>query len=161
MEGWNHEALMRRAIALARQVALEERIGGPFGAVIVRDGEIVGEAGARVVPEHDLTWHAEMAAIRDACRRLGTHDISGCVMYTSCECCAMCHAAAWRARLAGIYYAATVDDIQTYGPPGDGKPRGQFVLPDAERHLPKRQVLRDEMVEIWKAYQALSAPRPG
>ncbi|HLH21909.1 MAG TPA: nucleoside deaminase [Chloroflexota bacterium] len=153
MEQPTHETFLRRAIALARQVALDEQIGGPFGAVIVRDGAIVGEGQARVEPECDPTWHAEMAAIRDACRRLGTPDLSGCTMYTSCECCAMCHAACWRAGIARIYYAGSVEDTETYAR-GHRRPRGQFVLPDAERHLPVYQLLRDEMLEVWRAYQA-------
>jgi guanine deaminase len=160
MEQANHEAFMRRAIALARQGALVERIGGPFGAVVVRDGEIVGEGCERIVPEHDPTWHAEVAAIRAACRRLATPDLSGCVLYTSCECCPMCHAACWRARVDRIYYAATADDIQTYGRPGSTRPRGQFVLPDADRNLPVQQLLRDEMLEVWKAFQAQAGSLP-
>ncbi len=156
----DHAGLMRRAIALARQVALEERIGGPFGAVIARDGAIVGEGVARIAVEHDPTWHAEMAAIRDASRRLGTHVLAGCVMYTSCECCAMCHAAAWRAKLGGIYYAATVEDLQQYGRPGDLQPRGQFVLPAPGRYLPVRPLLREEMVPVWQAFQAAAGTMP-
>jgi guanine deaminase len=155
-----HEGFMRRAIALARQVALEERIGGPFGAVVVRDGAIVGEGVARIAVEHDPTWHAEVAAIRDACRRLATHDLSGCTLYTSCECCAMCHAACWRAKIDAIYYASTVADLQTYGRPGDLRPRGQFVLPAPERYLPVRQLLREEMVAVWQAFQAQGGRMP-
>lgn len=158
MQQDQHEAFMRRAIALGRQVSLVERIGGPFGAVIVRDGQIVGEGSAHIVPEHDPTWHAEMAAIRDAGRRLGTHDLSGCIMYTSCECCPMCHAACWRARIARIYYAASVQDLATYGRPGETRPRGQFVLPDPERWMPVEQMLHDEMVEVWKAVRDQGVP---
>jgi guanine deaminase len=153
MQQGNHEPFMRRAIALGRKAALEDRIGGPFGAVVVRDGEIVGEGHARIAVETDPTWHAEMAAIRDAARRLGTHDLSGCIMYTSCECCAMCHAACWRAKIARIYYSATVEDLQTYGRPGDTRPRGNFVLPQPERWMPVEQIMHDEMVEVWRAFQ--------
>ena len=158
MQHSRHEAFMRRAIALGRQVALEERIGGPFGAVVVRDAQIVGEGNARIGPEHDPTWHAEMAAIRDASRRLGTHDLSGCTMYTSCECCAMCHAACWRAKIAHIYYSATIEDLATYGRPGDTRPRGAFVLTAPERWMPVEQMLHDEMLEVWKAVQAQGVP---
>ena len=114
MKQANHEAFVRRAIALAGQGALVERVRGPFGAVVVRHGEIVGEGCERAVPEHDPTWHAEVAAIRAACRRLATPDLSGCVLHTCCERCPMCHAACWRARLDRMYYAATTDNIQTY-----------------------------------------------
>ena len=159
MEQQSHEAFLRRAIALARAVAIDEKIGGPFGSVVVRDGQIVGEGQARVGPECDPTWHAEMAAIREACRRLGTPDLSGCTIYTSCECCAMCHAACWRANLAQIYYAGTVDDTETYTGSNYSRPRGRFILDDAEHNLPAHNLLREEMVEVWKAYQAQSGQR--
>ncbi len=165
MQQQAHEAFMRRAIALARQVALDEKIGGPFGAVVVRDGAIVGEGQARSAPECDPTWHAEIAAIRDACRRLRTTDLAGCTMYTSCECCAMCHAACWRAGVARIYYAGSAEDTETYMRGPRLRPRGQFVLPDADRHLPVQQLLRDEMLAVWRAYQAQASfsasRRPG
>jgi guanine deaminase len=154
MEQPSHETFMRRAIKLARQVGVEEKVGGPFGAVVVRDGAIVGEGQARSVPECDPTWHAEMAAIRDACRRLQTVELTGCTMYTSCECCAMCHAACWRARIARIYYAGSVEDTETYSGPNQLRPRGEFVLPDADQHLPVQQLLRNEMLAVWQAYQA-------
>jgi tRNA(Arg) A34 adenosine deaminase TadA len=160
MEQQPHETFLRRAITLGRQVALEEKIAGPFGAVIVRDGAIVGEGQARSEPEHDPTWHAEIAAIRDACRRLKTTDLSGCTLYTSCECCAMCHAACWRARVSRIYYAGSAEDTETYTGRNHVRPRGQFVLPDADRNLPMQQLLRDEMLEVWRAYQALAGASP-
>ena len=72
----------------------------------------------------------------------------------------MCHAACWRARLDRIYYAATADDIHTYGRPTGARPRGQFVLPDADRDLPVQQLLRDEMPEIWRAFQAQARSLP-
>jgi tRNA(Arg) A34 adenosine deaminase TadA len=154
MEQQPHEEFMRRAIELGRAVALDERIGGPFGAVVVRDGTIVGEGQARGAAEHDPTWHAELAAIRDASRRLQTISLAGCIMYTSCECCAMCHAACWRAGIARIYYAGSVEDTETYIRGPRLQPRGEFVLPDADQHLPVTEFLRAEMLEVWRAYAA-------
>jgi len=93
---------MRRAIELS--FAGIEAGGGPFGAVVVKDGQIVGEGYNNVVPGQDPTAHAEVNAIRAACRQLATHDLSGCVIYTSCEPCPMCLAAIWWARIERIYY---------------------------------------------------------
>jgi guanine deaminase len=153
MERVDHEAFMRRAIAMGRKTGIEDRAGGPFGAVIVRDGEVVGEGYSRVVAEHDATWHAEVASIRDACRRLQTHDLSGCVMYTSGEPCGMCHQAARRARLDRIYYAGPHADTVTYGYGTDGPPR-------AEGDVPKEELLREEMLPLWQDYRATIGPLP-
>ena len=94
----DHENFMRRAIALARNTSIEEKAGGPFGCVIVKEGEIVGEGANRVLADHDPTCHSEMNAIRSACKTLGTHDLSGCTVYTTGEPCPMCYAACWWAR---------------------------------------------------------------
>src|SRR5437660_49242 len=119
-----HEALMRRAIAMGRKSGIEDRSGGPFGALIVRDGEIVGEGWSRVLAEPDVTWHSEVAAMRDACRRLKTHDLSGCVMYASGQPCEMCAGAAMRARLERIFYAGSRADTLEFGySSAGGKPR--------------------------------------
>src|SRR5262245_25384226 len=101
-----------RALAL-RDAAIAAGDQG-YGAVIVRDGRIVGEAPSRVVINRDPTAHAEMEAIRDAARRLGTRDLSGAVMYGSSSACPMCRAAAYWANIAGLYYGA--------GPTDGGKP---------------------------------------
>jgi tRNA(Arg) A34 adenosine deaminase TadA len=147
MDEEKHKALMRRAIALGRKSGLEDLGGGPFGALIVRHGEIVGEGVSRVLIEHDATWHSEVAAIRDACRRLKTHDLSGCVMYASGEPCEMCAGAAQRARIERIYYAGPREDTIAYGysSPG-GKPRPGVPVP-------KEELLRDEMREVWKEFK--------
>ncbi len=150
----NHEKFMRRAIELARKTAVEDNAGGPFAAVVVRDGEIIGEGWNRVVAEHDPTWHGEVAAIRDACRRLGTHDLSGCDLYTSCEPCPMCYAAPWWARIRKIYYGATIEDARLYGDFDDSLIYDHLKLPYAERKLPGEEILRDEMVAVWKEFQA-------
>lgn len=97
------ETFMSEAVALARR-ALDDD-GGPFGAVVVREGEIVGRGRNRVLALSDPTAHAEVLAIRDACRRLGTHDLSGCTVYTSCEPCPMCLGALLWARVDRIVYA--------------------------------------------------------
>lgn len=102
------EELMRRAIALA--VDNVAHGGGPFGAVIARDGEIVAEGVNRVTANHDPTAHAEVSAIRAACSKLQTFDLTGCEIYTSCEPCPMCLGAIYWAHLDRIYYGANQHD---------------------------------------------------
>jgi tRNA(Arg) A34 adenosine deaminase TadA len=102
-----HETLMRRAIDLA--VANVADGGGPFGALVVRDGEVIAEGTNRVTAAHDPTAHAEIEAIRATCARLGTFHLPGCELYTSCEPCPMCLGAAYWARLDRVWYAAGRD----------------------------------------------------
>jgi tRNA(Arg) A34 adenosine deaminase TadA len=99
----DQEDFMRRAIALSRQGMAEGR-GGPFGAVVVSGGRIVGEGANQVTSTNDPTAHAEVVAIRAACATLGTFDLSGCEIYASCEPCPMCLAAIYWARIGRIYY---------------------------------------------------------
>jgi guanine deaminase len=108
------DEIMRYAIALSRR----EMQGGdaaPFAAVIVRDGVIVGEGCNHVVRDSDPTAHGEVDAIRDACRKLGTWDLSGCEIYTTCEPCAMCVAAMFWAKLDRMYYANRLEDAEAIG----------------------------------------------
>ena len=135
MDEEQHKAFMRRAIAMGRKAGIDDRTGGPFGALIVRNGEIIGEGVSRVNAEHDATWHSEVAAIRDACHRLNTHDLSGCVMYASGEPCEMCSATAMRARLDRIYYAGARADTIEYGYSSSGG-RARPSTP-----VPKEQLL--------------------
>src|SRR5437016_13285939 len=100
---------MREAIALGR-AGMRENGGGPFGAVVVSDGAIVGRGCNQVTPTLDPTAHAEITAIRDACRPLQRFDLRGCVLYTSCEPCPMCLAAIHWARLDRVYFASTRND---------------------------------------------------
>lgn len=88
---------------------------GPFGAVVVMDGQIVGDGYNKVVPSHDPTAHAEVVAIRNACESLGTHDLSKCVLYASCEPCPMCLAATYWARIKRVVYAASRKDAAGAG----------------------------------------------
>lgn len=104
---------MRRAIALS--IENVRRGGGPFGAVIVKDGEIIGEGTNRVTLDNDPTAHAEVSAIREASRRLGTFNLEGCEIYTSCEPCPMCLGAIYWAHLDRIYYGNTRHDAARIG----------------------------------------------
>lgn len=89
--------------------------GGPFGAVVVRDGKIVGRGHNCVLLNNDPTCHGEIEAVRDACRRTGTHDLSGCVMYTTAEPCPMCRGAVLWANIKKVYYGCTVRDTEDIG----------------------------------------------
>ena len=100
------QELMRRAIALA--VENVKQGGGPFGVVIARNGEIVAEGVNRVTLQHDPTAHAEVQAIRNACTKLGTFDLSGCDIYSSCEPCPMCLGAIYWAHLSRLYFAGKI-----------------------------------------------------
>jgi guanine deaminase len=104
---------MRRAIELSASCAQSDE--GPFGAVVVKDGKIIGEGVNQVVPAGDPTAHAEIVAIRAACEAIGSHVLDGAVVYTSCEPCPMCLSAAWWARVSEIVYANTREDAAAIG----------------------------------------------
>ena len=109
-----HITFMKRAIELARE-GVDRNEGGPFGCVIVRDGRIVGEGNNRVTSTNDPTAHAEIVAIRNACSSLGSFQLDGCTIYTSCEPCPMCLGAIYWSRPAAIFYAGTREDAATAG----------------------------------------------
>lgn len=97
---------MQEAIKLANE-AVRSNNGGPFGAVVVKDGEIIGRGSNCVTSTNDPTAHAEIAAIRDACRKIGSFQLEGCEIYTSCEPCPMCLGAIYWARPSKLYFACT------------------------------------------------------
>jgi guanine deaminase len=105
---------MRQAVAEARR-GMKKGDGGPFGAVIVRGGEIVARGHNRVIVSHDPTAHAEIVAIRRATRRFGRFDLSDCELYTTCEPCPMCLAAIHWARIKRFYFGCTTDDAARIG----------------------------------------------
>lgn len=127
-------ALMAEAIALSRR-GMRAGHGGPFGAVVARGGKIVGKGNNRVVAASDPTAHAEVVAIRDACLKLGTFQLDGCVLYTSCEPCPMCLAAAYWARVDSIVFANSRGDAEKVGF-GDKFIYDEIPLPPGKRKLP-------------------------
>ncbi len=143
-----HEDFMRRAIALSRE-HMNAGHGGPFGAVIVKDGEIVGEGWNQVTSANDPTAHAEVMAIRSACRRLGTFSLSGAVIYTSCEPCPMCLAAIYWARLSRIYYANTRNHAATIGF-DDARLYDEIAAKPENRSLPMTRLLGEEALSVFK-----------
>ena len=107
------EIYLRQAVEIAKQNI--EKGGGPFGAIIVKDNEIVAQCGNSVTNDNDPTAHAEVKCIRSACKKLNTFDLSGCVIYSSCEPCPMCLSAIYWARLDRLVYAATRQDAAGAG----------------------------------------------
>lgn len=151
----DHARFMRMAIAMARQSAIVDRAGSPFACVIVRDREVVG-AGVNQVPiANDPTAHAEVVAIREACRKLGTYVLAGCTLYSTGEPCPMCYGAAWWARVETIFYAATIQDALDFGDFDDKPIYDAIAQPGPDRAVPARELLRDEMVAVWKEFHAI------
>ena len=147
---------MRRAIELSEKTALVESAGGVFGTVIVQNGEIIGEGANRVVAENDPTWHGEIQAIRNACKKVGSFKLEGATLYTSAEPCPMCAAAAYWAGIERIFYAATCEDALEYGDFDDTMIYGELTKPVGERSIPAQQIMQEEAVEIWKKYKTKS-----
>lgn len=148
-----HEENMRRAIELSKRASLIEKTGGVFGAVIVdKDGKIVGEGYNHVVSNNDPTAHAEIFAIRDACKKLGKTHLEGCTLYTSAECCPMCLCAAYWAHIDQIFYGATIQDSLKYGDFADEDFLSEIRKEPKNRKIKYTEILRSEAVEIWKQY---------
>lgn len=143
---------MRRAIALADE-RMRAGEGGPFGAVIAMDGRIVGEGWNRVIGTSDPTAHAEIVAIRDACARLGTFDLSGATIYTSCEPCPMCLGGILWARLSRMCYAADRTDAAEIGFDDDAF-YVEVAKPIDSRTLPTTRILADEARAVFAAWYA-------
>ena len=146
-----HDVFMRQAIALA--VENVENGGGPFGAVIVKDGVVVATGVNRVVPDNDPTAHAEVNAIRAACVKLGTFDLSGCVIYTSCEPCPMCLGAIYWAHLDKIYYGATQFDAAAVDF-DDSFIYRELELKPTDREKPVENMLHAEAQAPFNAWRA-------
>jgi guanine deaminase len=143
---------MRRAIELSR-IHMEAGDGGPFGAVVVKDGCVIGEGWNRVTSACDPTAHAEVVAIREACAALGTFALKGCEIYTSCEPCPMCLAAIYWARLDRLWYANLRTDAAAILFDDEWLYR-EVVLPAAQRSLPAMELLRDEALAVFRAWEA-------
>jgi tRNA(Arg) A34 adenosine deaminase TadA len=152
---YNHEQFMRRAIELARQSSIIEKAGGPFGCVIVKNGKVVGEGANRVIAEGDPTSHAEINAIKAACKKLGTYELSDCTVYTTGEPCPMCYGACCWARVDAIYYASTTQDAYSFGGFDDASMYDALNIPIEQRTLTGTELLRDEMLTLWSEFKSL------
>ena len=140
-------SFMRHAITLSLK-AMQTNTGGPFGAVITQNGQVIACGTNRVTSTNDPTAHAEIIAIREACQTLGTFHLNGCEIYTSCEPCPMCLAAIYWARIETVYYATTRDDASCIGF-DDGKIYEELVTSPSSRTIAMHQLLRDEALTVF------------
>lgn len=144
---------MGQAIRLMRQAGVIDKTGGPFGAVVVRNGEILSASGNSVLRDSDPTAHAEVNAIRAACKKAGSPHIDGAVMFSSCEPCPMCYSTAFWARLDKIYYAASWDD---YADLFDDSNISMDMKKDyADREVKVEQFMREDAQKVWLEYRNL------
>ncbi len=142
---------MRRAIAPALE-NVRARNGGPFAALVVKDGRVIAEGTNRVTSSNDPTAHAEIVAIREACRVLNDFQLTGCDLYSTCEPCPMCLGAIYGARPARIFYASTATDAAAAGF-DDEFIYEELKLPPPGRRIPTAQILREESLAIFAAWQ--------
>lgn len=146
-----NDELMREAIRLSIENVADG--GGPFGAVIARGGEIIATGVNRVTAANDPTAHAEVSAIRRAAEALGTFNLSGCEIFTSCEPCPMCLGAIYWARLDKVYYANTKADAKAIGF-DDSFIYDELALPRDRRRLPSVPMMRNEAIQAFELWQA-------
>ena len=142
---------MRRAIALGLENVRSGR-GGPFASVIVKDGNVVAEGANCVTTTNDPTAHAEVVAIREACRKLGDFQLSGCDLYTTCEPCPMCLGAIYWARPARVFYACLAADAAEAGF-DDAFIYEELKRPLESRRMPMEQLLRAESLEVFSLWK--------
>jgi guanine deaminase len=152
------EEFMRRAIALGIENVRSGK-GGPFGAVVVKDGRVVAEGANRVTTTNDPTAHAEIVVIREACRVLGEFQLGGCDLYTTCEPCPMCLGAIYWARPARVFYACVAADAAAVGFDD------AFIYDELKRLLPERrvpmqQLLREESLKIFSLWKSQENKTP-
>lgn len=144
---------MQEAIRLAFQ-GMRQREGGPFGAVVVKDGQIIGRGNNQVMLTNDPTAHAEVIAIRDACRNLGHFQLDDCILYATCEPCPMCLGAIYWARPRQVFYACTQADAAAIGFDD------QFIYHEidklpSDRQIPAIQVMRAEALAAFEEWQGM------
>jgi guanine deaminase len=154
----SHSEFMKRAIELSRR-NMETGAGGPFGAVIVKDGVIIGEGWNQVTSKNDPTAHAEVVAIRTACANVANFDLSQSVIYTSCEPCPMCLAAIYWARISKIYYANNRKDAAEISFDDD---HIYEEIPKAisERKIKMEPLLREEALKVFQIWKSKSDKVP-
>ena len=152
------QAFMREAVAASKE-GVSRRDGGPFGAVVVRDGQIVARAWNRVIAENDPTAHAEVNAIRAACRALGRFHLEDCELYTSCEPCPMCLGAIYWSRLKAVHYAATRADAAAAGF-DDARIYAEQALAPEGRAVPFLKAEAAPAVAVMRAWCEDAAKRP-
>lgn len=152
------EVFIREAIRLARE-GMNSGQGGPFGAVVVKDGAIIGSGPNRVTSTNDPTAHAEVVAIREACHNLGTFQLEGCTLYASCEPCPMCLGAIYWARPSRVVYAARHADAAEAGF-DDSFIYQELARPYAQRRIPMHQMLAEEARTVFAEWVTKGSKTP-
>ncbi len=142
---------MSKAIELSIENVRSGR-GGPFAAVVVKDGKIIAQGTNRVTSTNDPTAHAEIVAIREACQALGHFQLSGCEIYTTCEPCPMCLGAIYWARPAKLYFASTAKDAAAHGF-DDALILEELRRPLTQRRIPMIQLMREEALQAFRAWE--------
>lgn len=151
MSDHNHDVFMKRAIELAFN-GMNNAEGGPFGAVIVKDGKIVGEGNNQVTSTNDPTAHAEVVAIRNAWKNLSSFQLEGCIIHTSCEPCPMCLGAIYWARPEKIFYGCSKKDAADINFDDDFIYK-EINVPLHQRKIPTTQLLRNEALQVFKSWE--------
>ena len=146
------DPFMQRAIHLSLE-NVRSGLGGPFAAVVVKDGQIIGEGANQVTSSNDPSAHAEVLAIRQACRRLQDFKLAGCSIYSSCEPCPMCLGLIYWAGLEKVYYGNTKQDAAAIGF-DDSRIYRELQLPQDQRALPMQQIEREQALEAFREWQA-------
>jgi tRNA(Arg) A34 adenosine deaminase TadA len=144
---------MAQAIQTMRQAGVVDKTGGPFGAVVVRDGEVLAASGNSVLRDNDPSAHAEVNAIRLACKKIGAPNLRGATLFTSCECCPMCYATAYWARIDKIYYAAAWTDYADLF--DDSNISKDMQKPYARRALHPEQMMQSEAQKVWLEFRKM------
>ena len=145
-----HEYFMKKAIEIAIK-GMENNEGGPFGCIVVKDGKIIGKGNNKVTSTNDPTAHAEIAAIREACKHINNFQLDGCTIYTSCEPCPMCLGAIYWARPDQVFYAADQQDAANAGF-DDAFIYKEIDLPPSKRSIPFEQVSRSTALEAFEKW---------
>jgi guanine deaminase len=146
----NHKKYMRMAIQLS-ELSVKSG-GGPFGAVVVKDDKVIASSSNSVTTDNDPTAHAEVNAIRKAATELGTYDLSGCTIYSSCEPCPMCLGAIYWAQIDELYYANTKEDASSIGF-DDSFIYSELLLPHENRKVKTKQMLRNEALNAFNEWE--------
>ena len=149
-----NNAFMAHAIQLAVENVRSGQ-GGPFGAVVAKDGGIIAEGANRVTLTNDPTAHAEVLAIREACRKLAVFELKGCELYTSCEPCPMCLGAIYWTRLSRVYFGSLASDASQAGF-DDSFIYREIAEPHAGREIPMVQMMREDALAAFRAWQEKS-----
>lgn len=147
----NHSKFINEAVELSRN-GMNGNEGGPFGAIVVKDGKIVGKGNNQVTSSNDPTAHAEVVAIRDACKNLNSFQLDDCVLYTSCEPCPMCLGAIYWARPSKVFYANTREDAAAIGF-DDNFIYEEIKVSMDDRKIPFEQIGREEALRVFEEWQ--------